>query len=81
MLIHFPISGRKRRQSDDLQFEECFNILTLPDLIVESNETFALDLSSEDDSVLLNPQSSIVTILDNDGMYISVYSYVIFSLG
>ena len=65
-VIHFS-APRQRRATGELQFEETFNISTLPDLVVEGNETFILHLTSNDASIEFDPQNATVVIIDNDG--------------
>ena len=46
---------------------QCTNVQVLNDNILESDETFSVTLSSTDGSVNFANQSSVVTIIDNDG--------------
>ena len=71
MTLHFSGPGRHRR-STDVEYEQCFNISTLPDLIVEANETFTIQLSTDDQGVQFSPQSATVVIIDNDGKFYCV---------
>ena len=57
-------------------FEKCFPISTIPDLLVEKDETFMLELESRDSSIIFNPNTTTVTIEDNDG---NEYNIIIFS--
>ena len=63
---------RSRRAAGGMEYEETFNISTLPDLVVEQNETFILMLSTDDASVEFAPQNATVVIIDNDGKFITV---------
>lgn len=48
----------------------CVAILLQQDMAVENNETFSIQLTTEDSQVTVSPEanSSTVTILDDDGM-------------
>lgn len=48
----------------------CVAILLEQDIAVENNETFSIQLTTEDPQVTVSPKAntSIVTILDDDGM-------------
>lgn len=48
----------------------CVAILLEQDIAVENNETFSIQLTTEDPQVTVSPEAStsIVTILDDDGM-------------
>ena len=48
-------------------FEKCFPISTVLDLLVERDETFMLELESRDSSIIFSPNTTTVTIEDNDG--------------
>ena len=61
---------RSQRSIGGAEYEETFEISTLPDMVVEESETFLLQLSTNDSSVEFLPQSATVVILDNDGMYV-----------
>lgn len=65
--LHFSAPRRSRRATGGMEYEQSFNISTLPDLVVEENETFVLQLSTNDASVEFLPQNAIVIIIDNDG--------------
>ncbi len=65
--IHFSAATRSRRATGGVAYERCFDIATLPDSIVEINETFLLQLSTNDLSVEFLPQNATVEIEDNDG--------------
>lgn len=57
-----------------MEYEQTFNISTLPDTVVEENETFILQLSTTDQSVEFSPQTATVVIVDNDGeIFLSVF--------
>lgn len=46
--------------------QQCTTISIISDECVEDDETFHLQLSTEDESVMLNPATAYVTILNND---------------
>ena len=46
--------------------ELCHNITIINDMLVESNETFTIILSSSDSAVRLTNTQSLVTIIDDD---------------
>ena len=48
----------------------CVAILLQQDMAVENNETFSIQLTTEDSQVTVSPEAntSTVTILDDDGM-------------
>ncbi len=48
---------------------QCINITITNDNVLESIETFSVELStSEPDVVLLSPSSAVISILDDDSM-------------
>ncbi len=48
--------------------ENCIGITLRTDLLVETNETFTVMLSTDDPAISFNRQSAEVTIIDNTGM-------------
>ena len=46
--------------------QQCTTISIISDECVEDDETFHLQLSTADESVMLNPATAYVTILNND---------------
>ncbi len=44
----------------------CTNITVFDDQVLESNETFIVQLSSSDPSVIVTVPQSVVTIIDDD---------------
>ena len=48
----------------------CVNISIENDAVLEENEVFFVELSTNDPQVNLSPSSASVTILDNDGKYV-----------
>ena len=46
--------------------QQCTTISIISDECVEDDETFHLQLSTEDESVMLNPATAYVTIHNND---------------
>ena len=49
--------------------EVCINITVLEDELPEENEVFSVALSTSDAAVTLASDSSMITILNNDGRY------------
>ena len=49
---------------------ECVDISINADGIDEVNEMFSVNLDTDDSSVILDPQSAPVTIIDGDGIYV-----------
>ncbi len=48
---------------------QCISITITNDDVLESGETFSVELStSEPDVVLLSPSSAVISIMDDDGM-------------
>ena len=62
--ISFHIAPFKRSVSATEQ--QCTTISIISDECVEDDETFHLQLSTHDESVMLNPATANVTILNND---------------
>ena len=48
---------------------ECVDISIHTDALDEVNEMFSVNLDTDDSSVILDPQSAQVTILDSDSMF------------
>ncbi len=48
----------------------CANITIVEDESVENNETFAVMIDTTDSSVIIQRNSALVTIIDNDGIVI-----------
>ena len=46
--------------------QQCITISIISDECIEDDETFHLQLSTTDESVMLNPATTYVTILNND---------------
>ena len=68
IIIHFSSGNmRTKREAGPSEYEECFNVSIIPDLIFEEDERFFLRLTSTDPSVLFSSNSTEIVILDNDG--------------
>ena len=53
---------------------QCVTVTTREDSALEGNESFSLELGTADSGVIIGPpNSSIVTIADNDGEYITIH--------
>lgn len=55
-----------------------FNIID--DNSVELNETFQIILSTDDNITVLNPDTALVTIVDDDGEFLKKVMYPSFNL-
>ena len=75
MTISLTLGGdgaRRRRRSIPAQ-PYCFNVTFLPDDLVEFDETFELRLSTDDADIDLFPNTTTITILNNDCEFINYY--------
>ena len=45
---------------------QCLNITTLPDSILENDETFSVSLNTADSDISIDPRTATVLIIDND---------------
>ena len=62
--VEFVFEGSKRSVSD---IQQCINITILSDIIVEYDEVFFVQLTTDDDDqVILSPNQAEVIIIDND---------------
>ena len=50
---------------DIADFPFCFNIFPIVDSLLETNETFKVNLETTDDVIVLNPSSATFTIIDS----------------
>ena len=57
-------------QPSQADVPQCEDVPIQQDTILETNESFTVELSTTDLDVILDPQSATVTIMDNDSMYI-----------
>ena len=65
--VHFVFEITKRSVPDGLPDDQlCINVTILSDRIVEDDENFFLQLSTDDDQVRLYPEEAEVIIHDND---------------
>ena len=69
-----PFMGFNQFLANSLNRRDCFNIAITNDIIYEIDESFTLVLrqdpiSSPSSSILIRPDSTTVTILDESGMY------------
>ena len=72
--LTFGDDGNNRRKRSIPDQPYCFNVSFLPDDFVEFDETFRLQLSTDDVDISLFPNTTIVTILNNDCKFINNYS-------
>jgi hypothetical protein len=76
MTISLTLDGddaNRRRRSITAQ-PYCFNVTFLADDLVEFDETFELRLSTNDDDIDLFPNTTTITIINNDCKLINYYS-------
>ena len=57
-------------QPSQADVPQCEDVPLQEDTILETNESFTVELSTTDPVVILDPQSATVTITDNDSMCI-----------
>lgn len=63
-ILKFKFQRRKRRNG--FTDEQCFTVSILSDILVEDNEVFLVELSTDDSAVMLNPEEAEVVIINND---------------
>ena len=63
----------------DTNTKECVNITIEAEGLNEAPEVFSANLTTDDSSVILDPQSAAITIIDSDSMCV-LDNEVIFSL-
>ena len=66
MTVSLTFDGARRKRLIAEQPEECFNVTIIGDVFVEFDETFELRLSTDDPDVTLMPNTSVVTIINDD---------------
>jgi hypothetical protein len=49
------------------EIEQCVNITTLQDEILESDEQLTVQIQSSDDAVIISDQNVTLTIVDDEG--------------
>lgn len=71
--INFPVTFTQANQAG----LQCTDITVNDDLICEDDETIPVSLTTAEDpsEVQLSPSAATVTIIDNDGMPLSHFSY------
>ena len=57
-------------QPSQADVPQCEDVPIQEDTILETNESFTVELSTTDPDVILSPENATVTITDNDGMCI-----------
>ena len=55
-------------QPETANQSQCINITISRDVILEDDESFFVVLNSSEPRIILNPNTSVVTILDNNSM-------------
>ena len=63
--LTFDEGGAKRRKRS-VSVPSCFSVTFLPDDLVEFDETFDLQLSTDDPDIALFPNTTTITITNND---------------
>ena len=58
--------GIDKRRKRSVSGPYCFDVTFLPDDLVEFDETFELQLSTDDIDIALFPNTTTITILNND---------------
>ena len=57
---------QRKRSVVSITEEQCFNVTILSDVLIEDDEVFLVQLSTDDGGVVLNPEQADVVILNND---------------
>ena len=60
---------QRKRSVVSITEEQCFNVTILSDVLVEDDEVFFVQLSTDDGGVVLSPEQADVVIIDNDCKY------------
>ena len=55
-------------QPETANQSQCINITIRSDVVLEDDESFFVVLDSSEPRIILNPNTSVVTILDNNSM-------------
>ena len=62
--------SRHKRQAFTNEDKQCVNLTILSDNVVENTEVFLAQLSTDDLSVILNPDEAEIFIIDNDCKFV-----------
>ena len=65
--------SRHKRQAFTNEDKQCVNLTILSDNVVENTEVFLAQLSTDDLSVILNPDEAEIFINDNDCKFVHAY--------
>ena len=63
-----PTTVQRTFQPETANQSHCINITISGDVILEDDENFFVVLDSNEPRIILNPNTSVVTILDNNSM-------------
>ena len=66
-MLDFTVEGDRNRRESTNEPTTCFGIPLMEDQLVERDEYFTVELSTQDSSVILMPQNATIIIRDNDG--------------
>ena len=61
-----PITAQCTFQPETVNQSQCINITIRSDVILEDDESFFVVLDSSEPQIILNPNTSVVTILDSN---------------
>ena len=62
------MTAQRTFQPETANQSQCINITISRDVILEDDESFFVVLDSSEPRIILNPNTSVVTILDNNSM-------------
>ena len=63
-----PTTVQRTFQPETANQSQCINITIRSDMVLEDDESFFVVLDSNEPRIILNPNVSVVTILDNNSM-------------
>ena len=63
-----PIRVQRTFQPETANQSQCINITIRSDVVLEDDESFFVVLDSSEPRIILNPNASVVTILDNNSV-------------
>ena len=63
-----PMTAQHMFRPETANESQCINVTISRDVILEDDESFFVVLDSSEPRIILNPNTSVVTILDNDSM-------------
>ena len=53
--------------------QQCFDVVIVPDNLVESDETFELTLTTTNEAITLTPVTTVITVTNDDCELLFVY--------